>query len=86
MQVQGRDRETECYRVTVDVDGAAVAAWVPERLATGQAIIGSRPTHQEAYVWIAAHRQKIEAAIAQLARGGRRPKAPYDQITLIKDR
>ena len=40
---------------------------------------------QTAYVWIADHKGKIETAITQLARGTRRPKAPFDQITLVKE-
>ena len=86
MEVKGRDPATECYRVVHDVDGQSVTALVPERLAAGMHLIGARPSHQDAYVWMAAHKDKIEAAIALLARGTRRPKAPYDQITLIEDR
>ncbi len=86
MEVKGRDPATECYRVVHEVDGKSVMALVPERLAAGMHLIGARPSHQDAYVWMAAHKDKIEAAIAQLARGTRRPKAPYDQITLIEDR
>ena len=86
MEIRGRDPATECYRVEMDVDGDTVMALVPERLAADMRIIGARPSHQTAYVWIAAHKEKIEAAIAQLARGGRRPRAPFDQITLIEDR
>ncbi len=86
MEVKGRDPATECYRVTHKVDGQCFSALVPERLAADLHMIGARPSHQEAYVWIAGHRKKIEAAIEQLARGTRRPKAPFDQITLIKDR
>ncbi len=86
MEIKGRDPATECYRVVMQIDGRAVTALVPERLAADTRIVGARPTHQDAYVWIAGHKDKIETAIAALARGGRRPKAPYDQITLIEDR
>ena len=85
MEIRGRDIATECYRVTHGVDGRDVTALVPERLAASAFRLGSRPSHQEAYVWIAANKTKIEAAIAQLARGTRRPKAPFDEITLIED-
>ncbi|WP_417524716.1 hypothetical protein [Marinovum sp.] len=81
MEVHGRDIETECYRVTHLVDGQEVAALVPERLAADTRIVG-RPSHQDAYVWMAGHKQKIETAITQLARG-QRPKPPFDTITLI---
>ena len=86
MEIRGRDVETECYRVDMDVDGRTVSALVPERLAAETRLFGTRPSHQDAYVWMAEHKEKIEAAIALLARGSGRPKAPYDQIILIEDR
>ncbi len=84
MQAKGRDVETECYRVTHDVDGRTVTALVPERFAAGHGLAGARPSHQDAYVWMADHKTKIETAIAQLARG-KRPRAPFDQIALLKE-
>ena len=86
MEIRGRDVETECYHVKLDVDGRTVSALVPERLAAGTRLFGSRPSHQDAYVWMANHKDKIEAAITMLARGSGRPKAPYDQIILIEER
>ncbi len=84
MEVKGRDRETECYRVTHDVDGKTVTALVPERFAANLHITGSRPSHQDAYVWMAQNKTKIETAIDQLARG-KRPRRPFDQIALLKE-
>lgn len=84
MDVKGRDPATECYRVVHTVDGAEVVALVPERFASSLHLTGSRPSHQDAYVWIAEHREKIETAIAQLAKG-KKPRAPFDQITLVKE-
>ena len=84
MEVLGRDRETESYHVVHEVDGREVAALVPERLANDLKI-GARPSHQAAYVWMAGHEKKIENAIAKLARGAGRPRAPFDQITLVKE-
>ena len=86
MEVKGRDPATECYRVIHEVDGTMVSALVPERLAADLRLGGVRPSHQSAYVWMADNKEKIEAAIARLARGKGRPKAPFDQITLIEDR
>ncbi len=86
MEVKGRDIATECYRVVHRVDGADVSALVPERLAVSRLTLGSRPSHQTAYVWMAENKNKIEAAITQLSRGARRPRAPFDQITLIEER
>lgn len=84
MDVKGRDPATECYRVTHEVEGAVVTALVPERFAEGLRLTGARPSHQDAYVWMAEHKAKIETAIAQLAQG-KRPRAPFDQITLLKE-
>ena len=85
MEIKGRDPATESYRVVTTVDGAPVTALVPERLAAGRITLGSRPSHQTAYVWIAANRDKIEDAIAKRAKGSRRVRAPFDQITLVKE-
>ena len=86
MEIKGRDPASESYRIVVEVDGRNVTALVPERLAADFHMIGARPSHQTAYVWIAAHREKIEAAITKLARGSTRLKSPFDQITLVKER
>ena len=85
MDIKGRDIATECYRVVHDVDGRPVTALVPERLAGDARYAAARPSHQTAYAWIADHKDRIETAIAQLARLGKRPKAPFDQITLVKE-
>ena len=84
MEVLGRDVATECYRVTTEVDGRVVTALVPERLAADLGM-KNRPSHEAAYAWMAGHREKIEKAIAELARGKPRIRAPFDQITLLKD-
>ena len=86
MQIKGRDPATECYRVELEVDGACIRALVPERLAADLRLTGARPSHQDTYVWMAEHKDKIESAIAKLARGLGRPRAPFDQITLIEER
>ena len=84
MEVKGRDVETECYRVTHDVDGKTVTALVPERFAADLRLTGARPSHQDAYVWMAGNKSKIETAITQLAHG-EKPRAPFDQIVLLKE-
>lgn len=85
MEIKGRDVATESYRVVHRVDGSDVMALVPERLADNPNIIAARPSHQAAYVWIAANKNRIEQAIEALARGGRRPRRPFDQITIVKE-
>jgi len=84
MEIHGRDVATECYRVTHPVGDRTVVALVPERLAADITFIAVRPSHQAAYVWMAAHKKKIEKAIESLARGGS-AKAPFDQITLVEE-
>ena len=84
MEVKGRDPATECYRVIHDVDGRTVTALVPERFAADLRLVGARPSHQDAYVWMAEHKTKIETAIDQLARG-HIPRAPFDQIALVEE-
>ena len=86
MQIRGRDIETESYRVTHDVDGRTITALVPERLVESRQTVGARPSHQSAYEWMAGNKTKIEAAIAQIARSARPPRAPFDQIMLIEER
>lgn len=84
MEILGRDVATEAYRVVHSVDGRDVTAWVPERLTADLTVVG-RPSHQTAYVWIANNRARIEAAIESLVRRGRAARAPFDQITLVKE-
>jgi hypothetical protein len=86
MEIKGRDPATESYRVTQTVDGREVMALVPERLAADLRLVGARPSHQDAYVWMAGHKDKIKAAITMLARGTGAPRAPYDQIVLTEER
>ena len=43
---------------------------------------GERPSHQEAYEWIAAHRGRIAAAVSARLEG-RTPRAPWDLVTLF---
>ena len=83
IEVRGRDVLTESYRVETEVDGRRVTAFVPERHfrdARGP----ERPSHQQAYEGIAAAKDRIERAIAALARGAA-PRAPFDDITLEKE-
>ena len=85
MEIRGRDIATESYRVVVDIDGAPVTALVPERLAAERLSLGSRPSHEAAYTWIAANRNQIERAVTQMAQGVPGIRAPFDQITLVKE-
>ncbi|SNR60718.1 hypothetical protein [Puniceibacterium sediminis] len=80
VEVLGRDVASEAYRVRVDMAPGGVTAQVPEVLMEGLRP-GDRPTHQEAYEWIARHGRQIQAAITAL-RAGRTPRLPMDLITL----
>ncbi|SEO51021.1 hypothetical protein SAMN04490248_10674 [Salinihabitans flavidus] len=85
MQIKGRDIATESYRIASEVDGRWIVALLPERLAADDWRPGTRPSHQQAYEWIAQHRPRIEAAIAALARGSQPRRAPFDQMTLLEE-
>ena len=83
VEVIGRDVAREAYRVRVDVAGSARTAFVPECLMETLRP-GERPSHQEAYEWIAAHRGKIEKAVIARA-AARAPRPPYDLVTLAEE-
>ncbi|MHA6325484.1 hypothetical protein [Roseivivax sp. CAU 1753] len=76
VEVLGRDVAREAYRIRTE----GRVALVPECLMGGLRP-GDRPSHQDAYEWIAAHRQALSAAVATLTEGGT-PKPPYDLVTL----
>ena len=78
--VHGRDAGRDAYRVSTRVAGHATRALVPECLMAGLRP-GDRPTHQEAYEWIAAHSAVLHKAIAALA-AGTTPRPPYDLVSL----
>lgn len=77
LQVRGRDVALEAYRV----ETAHGLAFVPECLMASDLRPGTRPSHQEAYAWIAAHGAALERATRSLARG-RTPRPPFDVVTL----
>ncbi|QFS82045.1 hypothetical protein FIU97_04575 [Roseivivax sp. THAF40] len=79
VEVLGRDVAREAYHIRTE-DGAA---FVPECLMDGLRP-GARPSHQEAYEWIAAHRGALSSAVAALVRGNY-PKPPYDLVTLASE-
>ncbi|WP_417721226.1 hypothetical protein [Salipiger sp.] len=83
VEVIGRDVARGAYRVRVDTGGRAVTAFVPECLMESLRP-GQRPSHQEAYEWIAAHRGKLEKAVIALA-GARKPRPPCDLVTLAEE-
>ena len=76
VEVKTRDPAREAYRIETD-HGAAL---LPECLVPTLRP-GTRPSHQEAYEWIARHQPQIIRAVAALARGDI-PRRPYDLITL----
>ncbi|WP_421907183.1 hypothetical protein [Mameliella sp.] len=81
VDVRGRDVAREAYRIETD----AGAAFVPECLMANGLRPGARPSHQDAYEWIAAHRSALARAVDRLARGDT-PRPPYDILTLIEAR
>ena len=83
VEVQGRDPAQEAYRIRTAVNGTFVRAMVPECLMQGLRP-GDRPSHQDAYEWIAAHRHHLARAVEALTKG-KTPRSPYDILTLIED-
>ncbi|WP_323770072.1 hypothetical protein [Antarctobacter sp.] len=81
VEVKGRDVVREAYRIETE-DGRA---YVPECLMTHALRPGARPSHQDAYEWIAAHRSALVHAVNRLACGAT-PRPPYDIMTLIEAR
>ncbi|MFZ5961308.1 hypothetical protein ACOXXX_00010 [Thalassococcus sp. BH17M4-6] len=76
VEVLGRDVAREAYRVR----SGDVVAFVPECLMDGLRP-GTRPSHQEAYEWIAAHGPQLRRAVTALAQG-ETPKKPFDLMDL----
>ncbi len=83
MEVLGRDRMREAYKVRVDLDGRTIEAWVPESLMAAD-IRPDGPRHQGAYEWLAAHRNAVRRALSDLSRGVS-PAAPYHLIDLPEE-
>ncbi|MGR3270446.1 hypothetical protein [Thalassococcus profundi] len=77
LDVQGRDVVQGAYRIETDAGRVLVPECLMEGLRPGE-----RPSHQEAYEWIAAHSRQICRAIETLT-AGRPPRPPYDLITLL---
>ncbi|MCE0504356.1 hypothetical protein LR948_03230 [Roseivivax sp. GX 12232] len=76
VEVLGRDAAREAYRVRTEAGTALVPEVLMQDLRPGE-----RPSHQEAYEWIARHRREIARAVAALASGAE-PRAPFEIVTL----
>jgi hypothetical protein len=83
MEVLGRDRMREAYRVRALIGGQDVEGWVPEAL-WAAVVRADGPRHQGAYEWLARHRADVTAALAARLRG-RAPRPPYDVIDLSEE-
>lgn len=81
VEVKGRDVTRGAYRIETD----AGRAFVPECLMANALRPGGKPSHQDAYEWIAAHRNALIRAVDRLV-NGRAPRPPYDIMTLIEAR
>ena len=85
LEIRGRDVATEAYRVTAEIGGERVTALVPERLVDRRGVLPGRPSHEDAYGWIARNRENIMAAMAALRTGARRPRPPFDDVMLVEE-
>ncbi|ASP21690.1 hypothetical protein ANTHELSMS3_03038 [Antarctobacter heliothermus] len=81
VEVKGRDMAREAYRIETN----AGRAYVPECLMANALRPWDKPSHQDAYEWIAAHRKALILAVDRLAAGAA-PRPPYDIMTLIEAR
>jgi len=81
MDVLGKDKSAEAYRVAIDAGGAQIVALVPDALLSAAYGQSGKVEHSQAYEWIEAQRHDLETAIKTLAKGAK-PAAPFDQITL----
>lgn len=80
VDIQGRDVALEAYRISTP-DGRAM---VPEWMMTSSLRPNQRPSHQEAYEWIAANRPALIRAVAQL-QSGKTPARPFECVRLVDD-
>ncbi len=81
MNVLGKTRDAEAYRISVEIGGEEVVAHVPDALLSAEHGQEAKVSHEAAYEWIATLRHEVEEAIRTL-KGGGTPPAPFDQITL----
>ncbi|MEM6636077.1 MAG: hypothetical protein AAF667_09320 [Pseudomonadota bacterium] len=84
LDVHGRDVDAAAYRVSTRIGARRIKALVPEFLMETGWRPGARPSHQDAYEWIARNRPKIKTAIAAMA-AGRVPPRPYDALQLVEE-
>lgn len=81
MRVLGKTRNAEAHRLALDLDGRAVVALIPDALLSAEHRMEAKVPHGAAYEWIETHADALKQAAA-LRAAGRRPRAPFDQITL----
>ena len=79
MRVEGIDMAAGAYRVAIEKEGRTLHGLVPETLLGGTD--AARPSHQTAHEALARHSAAIERAMLDLS-GGKRPRPPYDVVTL----
>ena len=81
MRVLGKTKGAEAYRISVEIDGDAVVALVPDALLSSEYGQAAKVSHQAAYEWIETQAHGLRDAIASLHKGAR-PAAPFTLISL----
>jgi hypothetical protein len=82
MDVLGRDRSREAYRIATGEAEGRVVGLLPEAvIASGMALTGGRG-HQTAYDWIARNAVEIETTLRALRDGRGRIRPPFDRMVL----
>ena len=84
IEVVRRDPSRESYVVAFETEGRAYLGAVPEELMAGGLRLGDRPSHEDAYRWIAAHADEVRDAIRK-GRDGGYVGSPYDRIVALRD-
>ena len=81
MEILGKDKRAEAYRVAIEIGGGQVVALVPDALLSSEYGQADKVSHGAAYEWIAAHQHGLSDAITALHKGAK-PAAPFTLVTL----
>lgn len=85
MQVLGKDKLEQAYRVVVDLDGKPVEVLVSDALLSSEYGRNAKVSHSDAYEWIAANQHALTDAVRVLAAGKQPPRAPFDALALAEE-
>ncbi len=84
MEVHGIDMFHGAYKVSFRAEGRLVRGLVPESIIADWLRQSGRPEHGDAYEYIAAHHNQLEAAFLRLAQG-KKVRPPFDRLSLMPE-